>query len=140
MLIVVELCRRMSTGTLGCPIVPCALGSHGTFHQSLVLPISHRSGIYTWSLLSIPSHSLTVPWDLIGCPTSPSPSPNPSPSPDQGLVGCSMGILRYHGSMGLDGQEGPRIFQTWDCGMSHGIPGHPTTKLDNPHSVTRYVI
>ena len=75
-----------------------AVGCPGTSHCPMVLwdpmghPTSPRSGI-CWSLLSIPSHSLTVTWDLIGCPTSPSPNPNPSPSPspDQGLVGYSMG-------------------------------------------------
>ena len=49
-----------------------------------------------------------------------------------GTGGTSYEIPRYRERMGWDGQEGPRIFQTGTGGMSHGIPGHPTAKSDNP--------
>ena len=82
--IVVPL-HRMSTGTSGRPIVPWDSMGH---------PTSPRSGIHTWSLLSILSHSSMVPWDPMEHPTS----------PWSGL-GLGVGLLGYpmgsQGTMGL---------------------------------------
>ena len=116
----------------------------------MVHPTSPRSGICLVPLIH-PSCSPMVPWDPMGCPTSPSPSSNPNPSPDQGLVGCSMDPKAYHGTMGRDGQEGQSMHPRpvtggryqglvgcpmesqalWNNGTSRSPRGHSTAKLDN---------
>ena len=113
-----------------------ALGSHGTSHQSLVPPTSHRSGIHqsqVWNMLSPSCSSCPiVPWYLgILCDVPPVQALALTLAQTRDWCG----IPRYHGTMGRDGQEGPSM----GCPMgSQGtmgqwdVPRHPTAKSNNP--------
>ena len=79
-----------------CPIVPWDPIGH---------PTSPRSGIHTWSLLSIPSHSSMVPWDPMEHTTSLWARARARVRARSGTAGISHGIPRHHGTIGWDGQE-----------------------------------
>ena len=61
-------------------------------------PTSPRSGIHTWFLLPIPSHSSMVPWDPIKHPTNPWSELGLGLGARSGTAGISLGIPRHHGN------------------------------------------